>query len=664
MFKNYFIITFRTIQKTKLFSTINILGLAIGMAACFLILHYVNFEKSYDRFHKNSEGIYRLRYERISEDGSAVRFASCTPPAGKLIRARFPEIDILARIFKYRGVVVSYQDNKFTEERIFHAEPEFLDIFNFTFTEGDAKHALGGMSSALISKSTARKYFGNDDPIGKVLSVDQKTDYQVAGIFEDVPHNSHIKFDILLSFENFAQSSGPDYMENWGHTGMFTYLTLKPGAKISELQEKIVSLIDSEFGEVLRKYKMEMLLPLQPLLDIHLNSHFMQEFEANGDRDAVNFLSIIALFIIIIAWINYINLSTARALTRAKEVGLRKTVGGSRQQIMIQFFLETVLLNLIAFILALILMYISIPFFNNLTGLSNDISIWQQSWFWKTLPLLFISGIIISGLYPVLKLSSFKPITTLRGKLGSAVKGIGLRKSLVIIQYLTALALITGTLTVYNQIDFMQNEKLGFDIEQILVVKAARIKQESISDQITTFKNILKNQNNIEKICLVTEVPGKQIYWDNGGIRKAGEDASKGKNYQIVGVDYDFADVFDVKFVAGRNFSREHPSDVDALVFNETAVSWMGFESPETAVGQKVDYWGKIYTIIGVINDYRQQSPKQVYEPHIFRFMPEGRHNLGVFAIKIKTNDTRQILDQIENTYAEFFPGNPFDYFF
>jgi len=319
---------------------------------------------------------------------------------------------------------------------------------------------------------------------------------------------------------------------------------------------------------------------------------------------------------------------------------------------------------LIAFVLALILMYISIPFFNNLTGLSNDISIWQQSWLWKTLPVLFISGIIISGLYPVLKLSSFEPITTLRGKLGSAVKGISLRKSLVIIQYLTALALITGTLIVYNQIDFMKNEKLGFDIEQILVVKAARIKQDSNAEQITTFKNILKNQNNIEKICLVTEVPGKQIYWDNGGIRKAGEDASRGKNYQIVGVDYDFADVFDVKFVAGRNFSREHPSDVDGLVFNETAVRWMGFESPETAVGQKVDYWGKIYTILGVINDYHQQSPKQVFEPHIFRFMPEGRHNLGVFAVKIKTNDTRQILDQVENTYAEFFPGNPFDYFF
>jgi len=664
MLRNYLKIAYRNLIKTKLFSAINILGLSIGMAACLLILHYVNFEKSYDQLHSNIDQIYRLRYERISENGSAVRFASCTPPAGALIRERFPEVDKLARVFRYRGVVVSHQDVKFTEERVFHAEPEFIDIFDFNFIEGDAKKALGSVDNALISQSVAKKYFGNIDPIGKILKVDQKTTYQVAGIFEDIPKNSHIKFDFLLSFENFDKSSGPDYMENWGHTGMFTYLILKPDADLSEFNKKIKLLIDAEFGEALKYYNMVMELPLQPVRDIHLASHFMQEFEVNGDRNAVNFLFIIALFIIVIAWVNYINLSTARSLTRAREVGLRKTVGGSRQQLMTQFLIETFVINLISLSMALILLQLSLPFFSNLTGIPLSFQFWEQPWVWVALPSLFFIGIILSGLYPVFKLSSFDPIATLRGKIGTSQRGISFRKSLVVFQYVMALALITGTLTVYNQINYLQNQKLGFAIDQTLVVKAPRVQDENFGEKIITFKNMLRTESHIDKICLVTEVPGRQLYWDNGGIMKAGEDASKGKNYLIVGIDYDFTDVFNVEFIAGRNFSKERPADNDALLFNETAVRWMGFESAEAAVGQKVDYWGKIYTLIGVLKDYHQQSPKQAFEPQIFRLMPEGRHNLGLFAIKIKTEDIHETVGMIQNYYDDIFAGNPFDYFF
>jgi putative ABC transport system permease protein len=664
MLKNYLKIAYRNLIKTKLFSAINIFGLSIGMAACLLILHYVNFERSYDQLHSKIDQIYRLRYERISENGSAVRFASCTPPAGALIRERFPEVDKLARVFRYRGVVVSHQDIKFTEERVFHAEPEFVDIFDFKFIKGDPKKALGGVDNALISQSIARKYFGTDDPVGKILKVDQKTAYQVAGIFEDIPKNSHIKFDFLLSFENFDKSSGPDYMENWGHTGMFTYLILKQDADLSEFNRRIAVLIDAEFGEALKYYNMKMLLPLQPVRDIHLISHYMQEFEVNGDGNAVNFLFIIALFIIVIAWVNYINLSTARSLTRAREVGLRKTVGGSRQQLMIQFLIETIVLNLISLLLAIVLLQLSLPFFSQLTGTPLSFQFWVQPWVWAALPALFFVGVLLSGLYPVFKLSSFDPIATLRGKIGTSVKGISFRKSLVVFQYAMAIALITSTLAVYNQINFMQNQTLGFDSNQILVVKAPRVKDETFGEKIITFKNSLRTESNIEKICMVTEVPGKQLYWDNGGIMKAGEDANKGKNYLIVGIDYDFSEVFNVKFVAGRNFSKERAADTDALIFNETAVQWMGFESVESAIGQKVDYWGKIYTLIGVLKDYHQQSPKQTFVPQIFRLMPEGRHNLGLFAIKIKTGNIHETVSMVQDYYDNIFAGNPFDYFF
>ena len=664
MLRNYLKITVRTLQKSKLFSTINILGLSIGMAACLLIMHYVTFEKSYDTFHNKAGQIYRLRYERISEDGSAVKFASCTPPAGNLIRERFPEIEHLARIFRYQSVIVSYNDNKFTEQRVFHAEPSFIDIFDFNFIKGNPREALAGVNFALISESMAGKYFGAEDPVGKIIRIDQKTDYQVAGIFQDVPPNSHLKFDFLLSFENFAKSSGADYMENWGHTGMYTYLILKPGSDLNRFKKKIENLVETEFGEALKYYNMQMILPLQPLKDIHLTSHYMQEFEANGDRDTVNSLFIIALFIIVIAWVNYINLSTARSMTRAKEVALRKTVGGSPGQLMMQFLFETIFLNLLAVLFMLLVLQLSMPFFCRLTGIPPSFPFWEQSWLWLAIAGLFIAGIIFSGIYPVIRLASFKPAVILRGKIDAVQKGISLRKLLVVFQYIMAMALLTGTLTVYYQIEHMQTRDLGFTIKQILVVKAPRIKDDTYHEKLLSFKEALAGRSDIQKLCLVTEVPGRQIYWDNGGIRKAGEDASKGRNYQIVGVDYDFTDVFDVPFIAGRNFSKSHPTDTDALILNETAVRWMGFESAEQALSQKVDYWGKIYTIIGVLKDYHQQSPRQAFEPHIFRLMPEGRHNLGLFALKIRSEDIPQTIKVIENHYRDFFPGNPFDYFF
>ena len=664
MLSNYIKVAFRNLIKTKLFSAINILGLSIGIAACLLILHYVNFERSYDKFHHQSDRIYRLRYQRTSEDGSSVKFASSTPPAGLIIRERLPEIEKIARIFRYRGVVVSYKNIKFTEERVFHAEPEFLDIFDFKFTKGDPKSALGGVDQALISQSMAKKYFGDHDPMGKVISVDKKTDYQITGIFKDVPQNSHIKFDMLLSFENFAKSSGPDYMENWGHTGMYTYLILKNGTDISVFNDKIKEIVESEVGEMLKEYNMIMELPLQPLENIHLDSHYMQEYEVNGNREVINFLVIIALFIIIIAWVNYINLSTARSLTRAKEVGLRKTVGGSRQQIMIQFFFETLILNMISLFSALILIYIALPFFSQLTGVPIEYSIWHQSWFWLVLPILFVTGIIISGLYPIIKLSAYQPVTTLRGKIGTSSRGVNLRKVLVAFQYLMAFTMITGTLAVFSQIEYMKSQELGFDHEQTLVIKTPRVRDETFGDKIVTFKEAIQTNTNVEKFCVVTEVPGRQLYWDNGGIMKAGEDISKSKNYMIVGIDYDFADLFNIEFVAGRNFSKEYRTDTDGLIFNETAVRWMGFESSDQAVGQKVDYWGKIYTIVGVLKDYHQQSLKEAFEPIIYRLMPQGRHNLAQFAIKLKTGNIQRMLQTIEKQYAAFFPGNPMDYFF
>jgi putative ABC transport system permease protein len=500
--------------------------------------------------------------------------------------------------------------------------------------------------------------------MGKTFSVDKKTDYKVVGIFEDIPQNSHIKFDIVLSYKNLVAMYGPEYHESWGHTGVFTYLRLKPGADPAAFEKKLSAIVAAECGELMKAFKVLIELKMQPLTDIHLASHFMQEYEINGDRDSVNFLFIIALFIILMAWVNYINLSTARTLTRAKEVGLRKVVGASRGQLVVQFFFETILVNLAALLLTFECLDLSLPMFTRITGTPMNYVIWQQYWFWPVAVAMFFAGVLFSGTYPIAVMSSFDPETVIKGKLGHSARGIRLRKALVVFQFVMALILTTGTLTVYRQIGFMKNQDLGFNMEQVVVVRAPRVRDAYFESKFKTFKEKLSENAFIKKSCVVTEVPGRQLFWDAGAIKKAGEGAGKGKNYYIVGIDYDFVDLFGLTFVHGRNFSEKFPSDSDALILNETAARWMGFENSGAAVGRQVDYWGKIYTIIGVLQDYHQQSLKAPFEPHIYRLMPYGRDVRGFFAVKIDPHNVKQALPLIRRHYDKFFPGNPFEYFF
>jgi putative ABC transport system permease protein len=662
MLKNYLTIAYRNLLKTKIFSAINILGLAIGMTACLLILHYVNYEKSYDQFYDNSENIYRLRYERTDEAGESVKFASCCPPAAASIRGNYPEVEKIARILRYQASV-SYEDKKFLEERMYFAEPDFADVLKFRFTEGDRVDGISEPNKAFISQSTARKYFDDNDPMGKAISVDKKTDYEIVGIFEDIPQNSHLKFDILLPWKNLEAAFGPEYYEAWGHTGSYTYLIARPDTDPQAFEKKLLPMIEAECPW-LEEYNMTIALKMQPLTDIHLTSHFMQEYEANGNRDSVDYLGLIAFFIIIMAWVNYVNLSTARSLNRAKEVGLRKVVGASRKQLVTQFFFEIIMLNIISIGCAFGLVELSLPFFSNLTGIPLDNSPWAQNWFWLTTAMIFLAGVLLSGLYPVLALSSFRPVAVLRGKLGSSAGGINLRKALVVFQFAVGLFLIIATFTVFRQISFMRDQDLGFEMKQTLVVKAPRVRDENYGTKFESFREILLQRTDIAKMSHSTEVPGRQIYWDAGAIRKAGSDISEGKNYQIVGIDYDFADMFELEFVAGRNFSKDFPSDKEALVLSETAVQFMGFDNPESAVGQKVDYWGDIFPIIGVLKDHHQQSLKKAFEPHIFRFMPYGRGKRGTIAMKLNTQDMSETLKAVGQRFDEFYPGNSFDYFF
>ena len=662
MFKNYLLSTYRNIKKSKIFTSINIVGLAIAMAASLLILHYVNFERSYDKFHENYENIYRLRYERTDEAGNAARFASCCPPAAARIRDNYPEVEKISRMVNYKASI-SHENKVFLEERIFFCEPQFLEILKFPLIEGDRANGIKDINTAFVSQSMARKYFGEESPIGKVITTNKHTDYTVTGIFRDIPANSHIKIDMLLSWANLEAMMGPDYTEAWGHTGAYTYLIARPGTDPRAFEQKLKPLIEAECPW-LEQYKLTIDLVMQPLAGIHLNSNFMQEYEANGDADSVNFLFVIAVFIMVMAWVNYINLSTASALTRSREVGMRKIIGATRKQIVIQFFMETMLINIIAIVCAVVLIAVTLPHFNNLTGLPDSIAFWTQGWLWITVAVMFAAGILLSGVYPVIVLSSFDPLAVIKNRTFNAVRGISLRKVLVVFQFAVGLFLIISTMAVYKQLSFMRNQKLGFEMNGVLVVKAPRVRGENYSSQFDSYRETLLQRPDIQKISHVTEVPGRQIYWDAGGIWKAGDSEDQGKNYQIVGVDYNFVDLFDLELAAGRGFSEEFPSDNKSLMINEAACYQLGFANPDSAVKGEISYWGEIYPVIGVLKDYHQQSPRVDFEPHIFRFEPYGRGTMGAIAFKLNSDNVRSSIAAIENQYNQFFPDNSFNYFF
>lgn len=656
----YLKIGFRNILKNKLFSLINIIGLAAGISAFLLIFIYVRYERSYDRFHQSSDRIYRLRYERSSAEGESVKFASCCPPAAIRIRELYPEVEKIARVFRYRATVI-FGDRHYYEERMFFVEPQFFDVFDPEMVTGDPATGISGANTAFISESYARKYFGEDEPLGKTINVDREMSFVITGVYRDFPGNSHIRIDIMLSWPNLLTHYGPDIEMSWGDTGFFTYLVLNPSASAMEFEEKLKSLVENDFGEVLRHYRLTLDLKVQPLTDIHLNSAFMQELEANGNRATVTLLSIIAFFILIIAWVNYINITTARSLTRAMEVGLSKALGAGRRQLMARFFIETILINFASLFVSLLIIVLVWPLFSDFTGIPKEYVPWRQGWFWLTTGLLLLCSVILSGTYPVFVLTSFPTSGVLRGRYIHSKSGIIIRKALVTFQVVMAISLITCTIFVFRQVTYLRNQDKGITISDVLAVRAPRVRDAAFGSKLLAFREELLKNEIISRFSVGTEVPGRQILWDAGGIFRVGSDQSK--NYQIIGIDYDYIPLLEADIIAGRNFDRTF-SDSSSLLLNETAVRWMDFRTSEDAVGQKVNYWGDIYTIAGVVKDYCQQSPKEAFEPHIYRFMPHGRDVRGFFMMKFQPGNEERVLELAEKKYTEFFPDNPFDYFF
>ena len=659
MFKNYVLTTLRNISRRKGFSMLNVLGLSIGLAASLLIMQYVKDEFSYDDFHANKENIYRVQYDRYRDNELVLQCATTFPKVAPALLADYPEVQKACRLYlRYGGGVIRYDDIQMKEANLFTADQSFFDIFSYPLLKGDRATALKEPNTAVVEEETARKYFGNADPMGKRIKFGNREEYEITGVIRS-PENSHLKFSFLLSYPTLVKVVGPDAEQAWGWYDFYTYIQLSPGADPKALEAK--------FPDFIKKYGAEgddkkIKFSLQRLTDIHLNSDLLQEARVNGNGRSVYFLSIIAFFILVIAWVNYINLATARAVERAKEVGVRKAIGAGRLQLMGQFIAEALIVNLGAVITAVALMSATIPLFNTLSGKALTTSILTDPTLWYAAAALFLAGSALSGLYPAFVLSSYQPARVLKGSMKGTHEGLLLRKMLVVMQFVASVALIAGTLIVYNQLQFMQNRDLGVDIDQVLVINAPGVTDTSTYvSQLSSFKSEVKLHTNVQSFTSSSEVPCNLIYWTNGGKRIGGDQELPSIVMYRMGIDHDFFNTYKNKVLAGRVFSEDFTADTSNVILNRKAVEVLGFNTPENAVGGQVKIGDDTLTVVGVVENYHQEGLKSNFRQTAFHLLPE---NHSYYSVKVQAKDIDQTLAYIKEKYNQQFPENPFDYFF
>ena len=653
-------------MRHKAYSAINVLGLAIGIASCLLILQYVFFELSYEDFQVNKDRIYRVQQDRFDNGKLSTQWAAGAYAVGNSFKDAIPEVEDYVKVVQRRRVTTEVNSQPVKIEKIYYAGSSFFNIFSYSLIAGDKNTSLKEPFTAAISEATAKKIFGTTNVIGKPLILNRNSNFSITAVYKDAPVNTQLKPDVLLSYATFIKqrtdSAGNGPETAWQWDGCLTYLLLHKGADPAVVEKKFVPVVEKFTAEDMKRFNAGVIYHLQPLKNIHLYSHYMMEPGENGDGKTVYLLLGIAFFIVVIAWVNYINLATARAITRAREVGVRKAIGSQRRQLIMQFLSESALLNGFALMLAILIVLAAIPGFNILSGQHLSFSLFGQPDFWLGLIALFLVGVFFSGLYPAFVLSGFKPIEVLKGKMGSTKQSALLRKSLVVFQFAASLFLLIGTVTVYEQIQFMRKQSLGINIDQTLVVPPAIVGVDStFLRKMTAFKQELQRQSSIKDIAVSTSIPGEPVDWNAGGIKLVGQDESKSKQYRVIGVDYDYIKTYKLQLIAGRPFAKEFGSARYSVIFNRKGIEQLGFTKPEDAIGKKIDFWGDQYTIEGIAENFHQQSLHEAYEPLILRLIPDLSGNIS---IKTTAAQAGQTISNVKAAWSKFFPGNTFEYFF
>ncbi len=660
MFKNYWISAYRNLVKSKTYSIINVTGLALGIAASLLMLSYLRFERNYDSFHKNADRIYRVPMT-ITEKGTLPqRFAFTYPAVAGALKAEFPEIEEAIRIRKGSGLV-TVDDVKIPKLVMRWVDKEFLTMFSFPFAYGDDS-ALNEMNNAVLTRKIANQLFKVDDARGKTFSYGGNL-FQVSAVIEDVPVNSHLQFDILLSYQKYievAKGFGGDADGSWGWSDFYTYVLLKEDADVNNVRVKLIDFADRHLGERMKASNFVNEFQLQPLLDIHTRSNYDYEFSGSGNYKYLDYVVIASVFILLMAWLNYVNLSTSRSLERVREVGVRKSIGAHRTELMYQFLFESMVMNGLAILVGFALANIALPAVGDLTSKPLVLPSVTDFTFWGVTFAALVIGAVMSGFYPAFILSSFRPSQALKGKLNVASGGI-FRKAMVVVQVTLAVILIAGTIGLIQQVRFMRNQDLGVNIDKKLVLSESVGRDTTYSSALQAFATELKKIPDVKQVAFSSDVPGDEV-GSSSMFRQPGDPA--GKRCRTFGVDENFFTMYELSLVAGRPFERTRSEEQSSLILNETAVRVLGFNSAEDAIQKTLvssDDSGRVFTIVGVIKDYHQESLQFEFNPTVF-FL--GRSYWDYYSLKIEGADYSQLIGKVQDVWKQFFPDSPFNYFF
>ena len=666
MFKNYFKIAWRNLNRNKFISFVNLFGLTVGICCCLLIGIYIQNELSYDRYNKNADHIYRVERTFLNAETGALslQLAAVAPPFAPLLQNDFKDIKKITSLLPVSNSTFKYGDNIFNEKNMFFADANLFDVFDFKVTKGNPATALNDPFSVMLSEKTARKYFANADPLNKVLRVNNQFDCKVTGIYKELPENSHMHPELLVSFNTLKDSAvygAENLMSNWGNNAFYTYLLVPDHFNVKNFEAQLPAFQNRHIPEY-GKFKASdySILSLRKLTDIHLYSHTDEEIEINGDINRVYIFSAIALFILLIACINYMNLSSARSVLRAKEIGVRKTAGASKKELIAQFLSESVFITFIAFILALILTRLGLPWLNKLSG--QELSI-QSLFQWKILIgillLPFLVG-ILSGIYPALYLSSFQPVKVLKGVIKKGGGNISLRKALVVFQFSISIILIIATVIVFQQLNYIQNKSLGFDKEHIVTMR----NNAGLNNSFQSFKDELLSNSNIKDVALSSRIPSGRLLDSQGSQLENGNSLAPSKaDIKYVVADENFIPTYGINIVAGRNFSKDYGMDTSSFLINETAVKALGLLSNKDAIGKQFQYGGQDGTIAGVFNDFNFESLHQRIIPMVLYEVRQDGSSYNVISIKISGNVSAAV-DQIEKILKKYLPEIPFEYQF
>ncbi len=661
MLKNYLKIIWRKMRRQKVYTLINVSGLAIGMAAAMFIFLWVRDERSYDRFHKSADRIYRV-YQVFNYGDYHLEQTQTPAVLAPSLRDECPDVELVTRVRGYRDEqIVEAENQKFNERGLGIADEYFFRLFSFPLVTGDPATVLAKPYEVAISERAAKKYFGQTEAVGRVLTIFDE-DYTVTGVFKNMPSQSHFHLDVLCSFASFKQYQEPA----WGINVFKTYLLLRENGHLEAVEGQLTHLVKYHMFDSPQRYETVIAkgdytkLPLQRLTDIHLGSQLLWEFETNGNATYVRFFTIIAVFILLIAAINYVNLSTARSAGRAREVGIRKTVGSTRHSLIRQFLLESILTALLATALSLATLAVLMPAFRNLVGKS-----WLELPFLENplslIPLVLLAGLIglIAGLYPAFFLSSFEPASVLSGKPSRGLKRSGLRNGLVVVQFSLSVLLLVATMVVGKQMRFIQTKNLGYNQDQVVVVCT----YGELSQKLPVLKDALRRQPAVVSVSASSSAPGTGF--TNIGMGLEGTDSSAGTNMYIV--DEDFKDAMKMEMAEGRFFDRKIPTDGQAVVLNQSMARTLGGGN---LLGKRMRIWSGakgslLFPIIGIVEDFHYESFHEPIKPLVMvKLYGTVPWEDAYLSIRVRTTEMPKTLSEIRRTWESILPGTPFQFSF